>query len=94
MSEIPVIWLPGSNRSADTKTTEALTRYIAGNCEAMASELGWPVVLDSLLSAYLSLALPHLGEARLTEILGKCRKDVGRFAAVVRAQNSEPGGRA
>lgn len=94
MSETPVVWLTGANRGADTETCEKLTRSLVLTAEIMARDHGWPIVLDSLFSGYLSLAMAKVGPDHLSALLKKAQKDVPRFAAVVRAQGAKPEGSA
>jgi hypothetical protein len=82
------------DRAKDGAVQETLTRSLVLASEAKAAEHGWPIVLDSLLSAYMSIAVQTMGPDNLTTILKRSQQDVGRFAAVARAQRGGPQGTA
>jgi hypothetical protein len=46
-----------------------VTRQLAIACVGLSLKHGWPVVLDSMLSAHYTLALGKVGPARLAEVL-------------------------
>jgi hypothetical protein len=46
-----------------------VARKLAIACVGLSLKHGWPIVLDSMLSAYYTLALDHMGPARVAEVL-------------------------
>jgi hypothetical protein len=68
MAEPTVVRLPQST-GGDPEACEAVTRKLAVACVALSLRHGWPVVLDSMLSAYVTLAVERVGAPRVAEVL-------------------------
>ena len=66
-----VLQLPhaGSVTDLDVSACAVVTKTLAVACVSLSLKYGWPTVLDSMLSAYYSLALERVGPARLAEVL-------------------------
>ena len=71
MKGAEVLQLPhaGPVTDGDVSTSAQVTKTLAVACVSLSLRYGWPTVLDSMLSAYYSLALERVGPARLAEVL-------------------------
>jgi hypothetical protein len=74
-------WLPHANRETTSRPAE-LTARLGRICVGVAKLEGRPVVLDSLLSVYLSLAMQWAGQERVARVLQDCLAGLDSFAAV------------
>lgn len=80
--KIHVIELAHST-GGDASACADVTRTLVYACGAIAVSEGWPVVLDSLLSAYLSLAIQKIGKERVAIVLGDCQDRLDQFDAAL-----------
>jgi len=53
----------------ETSAVAQVAKALAVACVGLSLKHGWPIVLDSMLSAYYTLALEQVGPARLAEVL-------------------------
>ena len=81
-TKIHVIELAHST-GGDVPACAEVTKTLVYAGMAMATSWGWPVVLDSLLSAYLTLALKNVGKERVARVLGDCRSRLDQFDAAL-----------
>jgi hypothetical protein len=59
-----------TSKSADYHLECAeVARKLAVACVGLSLKHGWPIVLDSMLSAYYTLALEQVGPVRIVEVL-------------------------
>jgi hypothetical protein len=65
--------------ASDTPPNAEVTRLLARAGSGLALKWGWPQVLDSMLSAYLSLALPRIGKERMARVLSQCLSHLDQF---------------
>lgn len=69
MTEVVRLAHAGQTTDADLLAINEVTKKLAVACVGLSLQHGWPVVLDSMLSAYYTLALERVGPARLAEVL-------------------------
>ena len=71
MKGAEVLQLPQAGSVSDDEVSDVarVTKTLAVACVGLSLKYGWPTVLDSMLSAYYTLAMERMGPARLAEVL-------------------------
>ena len=71
MKGAEVLQLPHAGSVSDDEVSDVarVTKTLAVACVGLSLKYGWPTVLDSMLSAYYTLAMERVGPARLAEVL-------------------------
>jgi len=71
MKGAEVLQLPQAGSVSDDEVSDVarVTKTLAVACVGLSLKYGWPTVLDSMLSAYYTLAMERVGPARLAEVL-------------------------
>jgi hypothetical protein len=87
--KIHVIEFPDSS-GGDVPACAELTAMLVLTCHALAESWGWPAVLDSMLSAYLSVAVPQVGKERMERVLGHCQSHLDQFVGALDEGETDP----
>ena len=71
MKGAEVLQLPHAGSVSDDEVSDVarVTKTLAVACVGLSLKYGWPTVLDSMLSAYYTLAMERMGPARLAKVL-------------------------
>ena len=71
MKGAEVLQLPQAGSVSDDEVSDVarVTKTLAVACVGLSLKYGWPTVLDSMLSAYYTLAMERMGPARLAKVL-------------------------